>query len=296
VRNQYKRMDVYRCKLQSHEAFAGRVSVHHVLKVKRCLGEGCFYFHWRCRLLDKGGSCRKGYNYPGKNCTGCRYYYDIKEHKLPVRLLSPEDHARFERDLEEFESWLRDNQGRRLEVLGRVNHVGPLLTREVLARESRVTLQGYLVNFAESYLGWTHFEDYVYLRLSRRSQNELALARGDLLEFEAELTLDEGRLVLVKPGRFDFRERAQERFHPQEAAALEDSRRASPVEGQPDKCLRCERGRLVDLIEQASRYERRSFRRELYCLEGIADPELCCYNALASLKLRAGDIEQENSG
>ncbi|MCE5271092.1 hypothetical protein LLH00_07375 [bacterium] len=291
MRNQYKRLDVYRCKLQSHDSFAGRVSVYHVLKVKRCLGEGCFYFQWRCRLLDKGGSCRKGYNYPGKNCTGCRYYYDIKEHKLPVCLLDAQGQALFERELEEFELWLRDNLGRRVEVLGRVNHVGPLLTREVLARDSRVRLHGYLVNFAECYLGWTHFEDYVYLRLSRRSQEELRLARGDRLEFEAELTLDEGRLVLTRPGRFDFSERAPERFRAGGDPALEDTRRAVRLEGQPEKCLRCERGRLVDVIEKTSRFERQTFHRELYCLEGIADPELCCHHALAGLSLGTGSLE-----
>lgn len=58
MRNQYKRLDVFRCKLDFHEAFDGKVSVYHVLKVKRCLHEGCFYFKWHCRLLEKGARCR----------------------------------------------------------------------------------------------------------------------------------------------------------------------------------------------------------------------------------------------
>lgn len=282
--NQYKRCDVFRCKLQSHDSFAGRVSVHHVLKVKRCLPDGCFYFHWRCRLLEKGGTCKKGYNFVGRNCTGCRFHYDIKEHKIPVRLLAEKEHEKFLRELEEFEQWLHDNLDRRLEVLGTVNHVGPLLSRDIYPRESRLSLHGWLINFAECYLGWTHFEDYVYLRLSRRSQQELRLGRGDKIEFEAELGLDEGRLVLTRPGRFEFRERAPERQAPEEGRELAAARAAAELESQSETCLRCERGRLVDVTEHDPRFGRRGFSRRLFCLEGVTDPALCCYRAFRELE------------
>lgn len=282
--NQYKRCDVFRCKLQSHDSFAGRVSVHHVLKVKRCLPDGCFYFHWRCRLLDKGGACKKGYRHPGKNCVGCRFHYDIKEHKVPVRLLPDNEHEKFLRELEEFEHWLGDNLGRRMEVLGTVNHVGPLLSANIYPRRSSLSLRGWLVNFAECYLGWTHFEDFIYLRLSSRSQKELRLCRGDRIEFEAELGLDEGRLVLTRPGRFEFRERADERCVPEEGRELAAVRGAVALESQSEKCLRCERGRLVDVTEHEPRFGRRGFSRLLYCLEGVTDPELCCYLAFRELE------------
>jgi hypothetical protein len=283
--NQYKRLDVYRCKLQSHDSFAGWVSVYHVLKVKRCLPEGCIYFLWHCRLLDKGGACRKGYHHPGKNCSNCQYYYDEKIHKVPVMQLSTEDYSRFRDDLESFEDWLTENRGRRLEVYGRVNHVGPLLAKDVYHNRSRVTLKGYLANFAECYLGRTHFEDFVYLRLSGRTQHEQRLARGDLLEFEAELDLDEGRLVLAHPGRFEFAERSPEPFRPEDSAALVASRTATVLESQSERCLRCEQGRLVDVTGHGA-LDRRSFSRQLFCLQGVEDPSLCCYNALKSLGIR----------
>ena len=283
--NQYKRLDVYRCKLQSHETFAGRVSVHHVLKVKRCLPDGCFYFKWRCRLLDKGATCKKGYKHAGKNCQGCRYFVDEKIHKVPVLLLSGAEFERFELELEDFENWLESNLGRRLEVYGRVNFVGPLLRKDVYHNRSRVSLRGFLVNFAECYLGRTHFEDLVYLSLSPGAHARLELARGDLLEFEAELTLDNGRLVLVKPRSVEFVERAESRSSPDTGEALVAARTANVVGEQSDRCLSCERGRLVD-VARHGRTSGPRISRQLFCLEGVGDPELCCYRALKELGIR----------
>ncbi|MEA1996869.1 MAG: hypothetical protein U9N45_04495 [Gemmatimonadota bacterium] len=291
VKNQYKRLDVFRCKLQSHDSFEGWVSAFHVLKVKRCLPDGCFYFKWRCRLLEKGATCVKGYNYPGKNCRGCRFYYEDKIHKVPVVQLSDQAYREFLDDLQDFEDWLGSNIGRRVEVYGRVNFAGPHLTKTVYTKYSKVSLRGYLINFAECFLGRTRFEDFVYLRISRKSQLDLRLARGDLLEFEAELTLDQGRLVLVRPGRFEFIERSPDAFGQESdddlSRIIVEARTATVVSEQSERCLSCERGRLVDVIEKGTDTNQ-DFRRELFCLEGVREPSLCCYETLKKLGIRKG--------
>ena len=156
MRNQYKRLDVFRCRLQSHDSFAGRVSVYHVLKVKRCLPEGCIWFDWRCRLLEKGGACRKGYHFPGKNCNGCRYYYEEKVHKVPEVLLDRDSYRNFQAELEEFEDWLRENLGRRLEVFARVSQVGPQLTKLRPAGWPRQPAPGWLPGEPGRLLPGTH--------------------------------------------------------------------------------------------------------------------------------------------
>ena len=286
--NQYKRLDVFRCKLDSHNSFAGKVSVYHVLKVKRCLPEGCFYFKWHCRLLEKGTSCKKGYKHPGKNCSTCRYYYEEKLHKVPEIILKQEEYKKFLWELESFEEWLSDHLGRRLEIYGRVNFVGPRLIKTVYPRNSRLSLKGYLVNFAECYLGRTHLEDFVYLQLSPNAQKRLRLARGDLVEFEAELRLDEGRLVLKTPRRIDFQERGSVSFEPDLSAALVDSRMATLLADQSEKCLNCERGRLVDVVEK-NIDSQRFLRRELFCLEGVREPLICSYSALKKLGIRQAE-------
>jgi len=285
MQNPYKRLDVFRCKLDSHESFSGRVSPYHVLKVKRCLDEGCFYFKWRCRLLEKGASCRKGYKHPGKNCLGCRYYFEDKLHKVPEVRLTEAAYRSFLRELEDFEDWLADYLGRRLTVYGRVNHVGPLLVKTLYPKNSRVALKGYLANFAECYLDRTHLEDFVYLRLSASLQRRLGLVRGDLVEFTAELALDEGRLVLENPGRFEFEQRESSRFAAAPLAGLVEARLARVLCEQSERCIRCERGRLVDVLEKEIGGFR-FLRRELYCLEGVRDPASCCWKALAEIGLR----------
>ena len=283
--NQYKRTDVYRCRLQSHGSFAGKVSAYHVLKVRACLPEGCIYFKWRCRLLEKGASCAKGYNYPGKNCNSCRYYYEDKLHKIPEVQLEQSAYRSFLAELEEFESWLGENLGRRMEIYGRVNHLGPRLVKTVYPRRSRLSLRGYLLNFAECFLDRTRMEDFVYLPIGRGVQERLCLARGDLVTFEAELTLDEGRLVLKRPGRWEIDERGPEPFQHQRNQALVDAHLARPLENQSERCINCERGRLVDVYERELDGGR-FLCRELHCLEGVVEPDDCCYNALKKLGIR----------
>ena len=65
------------------------------------------------------------------------------------------------------------------------------------------------------------------------------------------------------------------------------------IEDQNERCLRCERGRLVDVMEPGAECGR-GFRRELFCLEGVRDPALCCYGAFQELRrLREGSTGEE---
>ena len=108
---------------------------------------------------------------------------------------------------------------------------------------------------------------------------------GDLVEFEAELRMDECRLVLEAPRKVDFIQRGPETFDPELSAALVYSRMAALLAGQDEKCLHCERGRLVDVVEKG--IDRPRFlRRELFCLEGVKEPALCSYNALKKIGIR----------
>ena len=290
--NPYKRLDVYRCRIQSHGRFEGKVSVYHVLHEKGCIPDGCIYFRWRCSLLDKGGTCKKGYRNPGKNCGGCRYFSDEKVHKIPVRILEGSGYDEFLRQMEEFDEWLKDNLGRRVLFYGRINQVGPWLKKEVFHDSSRVSMKGYLAAFTESYLDRTHFEDSVYLRFSKGFQLDYNFTRGDLIECEAEVSLDGGRLVMVRPRRVEIVERAEdrglERQPPEEdhARNIVSSRTATALEDQSEKCMRCERGRLVDVVYHTKVRGKPKINRELYCLEGVQNPEDCCYRVLKEVGIQ----------
>jgi len=50
---------------------------------------------------------------------------------------------------------------------------------------------------------------------------------------------------------------------------------------QPEKCLHCPQGALVDVTDRSNGQERR--RRELICLEGMANAEACYYQVRQQL-------------
>ena len=121
--NQYKRQDVFRCSHTAHFRFEKNVSVYHVLKEKECFPEGCIYFLWKCRLLNKGNSCPKKYRHVGRDCFSCKNYFDEKINHQPEIILDEEAYKKFQLDLEEFEDWLEQNVGRWVEFSGIINSV-----------------------------------------------------------------------------------------------------------------------------------------------------------------------------
>jgi len=56
---------------------------------------------------------------------------------------------------------------------------------------------------------------------------------------------------------------------------------------QPEKCLRCDKGCLLDVIDRTQTKER--IFRHLFCLLGVESPELCWYE----LKRRVERLEKE---
>ena len=78
MKNQYKRTDIFRCVHDVHQKFQNRISVYHILKEKQCYPQGCFYFRWRCKQLNKKNKCYRGFFHVGRKCFGCRDFYDEK--------------------------------------------------------------------------------------------------------------------------------------------------------------------------------------------------------------------------
>ena len=126
--NHYKRHDIFKCVHQSHVNFEHRVSVYHVLKEKQCYPEGCIYFNWRYRLLNKGKSCPRKFKHVGKNCFNCKDFYDEKEIFKPELLLSEEEYQIFIRKLNQFEDWLEELRGKDIEFSGIINSLKRLIT------------------------------------------------------------------------------------------------------------------------------------------------------------------------
>jgi hypothetical protein len=280
--NQYKRQNVFQCGHKSHFKFEKNVSVYHVLKEKGCYPEGCIYFLWKCKLLNKGHSCPKGYQHVGRNCFSCKNYFEEKISYQPEMLLDKEEFGNFQRDLEEFEDWLESVVGKRIEFSGTVNSVKPHFRKKILGSKEILAFPGFLISFKEGYLDRVFFEDYIFLSISIKSQENLKFAKGDKVEFEATLRTDKGRIILEKIGHVGFLEKKGEAFW-NESLALVAKNTGTELDCQPEKCLVCENGCLLDVVEKEG--ERSKIHRHLFCLAGVGDPEACVYPLAKKMKM-----------
>ncbi len=279
--NQHKRQDVFRCSHKAHFRFENNVSVYHVLKEKRCFPEGCIYFLWKCQLLNKGKSCPKGYQHVGRDCFSCKNYFDEKIIYQPEIILNPEEYKKFERDLEEFEEWLEGTVGKWVEFSGKVNSVKPHFRKIRYGTKETLSFPGFLISFKEGYLDRVFFKDHIFVTLSRRTQQNFKFARGDEVEFQARLRTDRGRIVLerIRYVEFPHKEKALSWSLSQ---ALVAKNTGKEFDCQPEKCMLCENGCLLDVVEKTDKSS--PIRRHLFCLIGVENPEECVYHLVKQIE------------
>ena len=86
------------------------------------------------------------------------------------------------------------------------------------------------------------------------------------------MTLDRGRLVFPKIWTIDFEERSGEKTWTNSEARVA-RQVATFFPHQPQACLHCTHGALVDVKE--TKRKQTQLKRELYCLKGISDYRLC---------------------
>lgn len=283
MRNPYKRTDVFRCQHESHARFGYRVSAYHVLRAKRCYPNGCVAYRWFCHRFAKGNPCVRGFSHVGRLCVGCTHYRDTRVHYQPQVVLGDAEFRDFLDEVEEFEAWLAENRYRRLEGLGTVTLIRPLLRKVVEKGGARVLLTGYLVRLDEAFLGLTRLEDSVYLQISAHQQRRYGLRVGDRIEFQAYVKLDRGRIVLHQLSRVEFEERGEgaPAGGTEEVAGVVARLIATSIPDGADRCLSCSRAALVDVEFRGK--PTRGRRRELFCLEGVQDHLSCILPVLERL-------------
>ncbi len=270
--NQYKRLDVFRCSQEAHRHFKGRVSVYHVMKEKGCFPQGCIYFDWHCVLMEKGSRCIHGYQYTGKNCKGCTYFMEEKIHLQPELLLTKTDYEIFLDQLEDFENWLEDIRFRRRNIAGQVSQVKPWYEQALYPRGGHIKLRGYLIVIKEGFIGNCHIEDTFYIRISEGLMKSHSFVPKMKFEMNGEIREDRGRIVIHRPQRIEVTKPGWGKPLTREHA-LVAAKTATLMLDQPDQCLACRWGALIDVIDRKERDEKRY--RRLYCLKSIAKPEGC---------------------
>jgi hypothetical protein len=268
-KNLYKQSQTFRCVHDVHRHFKSEMSPFYVLSQKQCYPDGCVYFHWKCRLLAKKKSCFRGFSHVGKNCFNCKYFYEEKRHQYPEFIFKEDGDDNFVEQFFEFEEWINDLQSRRVLCEGTISAINPNLTLRYSGQYPRISAHGFLIRFDDGYIDNYLFEDPFYLSISAMSQNKLLLREGDNLEFEAGLLIDRGRLKFIKPGRFQFYHRGEDKPLRKNdvLVALETY---TIQENQPAKCMNCAYGMLVDVENSTN-----GPSRATVCLQGIADYRYC---------------------
>ncbi len=272
MKNAYKQLNIFKCRHEAHRGFESRMSVHHILNKKQCFPGGCFYFKWRCKLFSQGKKCYRGYKHMGKNCLGCRYFYEEKIFNHPELQVPETEYREFRKELDEFEDWLDETVNRELEIHGKIDGVKPLFFKKAYHKGESFSFSGFLIIFKQLYFERTLMEDYVYLRLSPKTYASLKFGRGDVLTARATLKLDNGRLVLQKLRRIDIEDRGEPPLW-NESKALVARETATLIPTQPEGCVQCPFGSLIDVEDYRSKETRKY--RQLYCLQGMKDFRIC---------------------
>jgi hypothetical protein len=268
-RNLYK-ATIFKCAHRLHRHAEKGTSVWHILKQKECYPGGCLSFRPRCEQFDRRRKCPRKKRRLEPSCASCQYFYEEKRNFQPDPVLSDAEMKRFWRELEEFEDWLGEIKDRRLEVRGKVEKVLPHLVRQ---QRRSITCRGILFFFTTGIIGRDIFEDPFYARLSSNVYERAQIAAGDEIDFEGQLIIDRGRLVFNRVGQIDLVRPGDAEF-----VSMDNFRRVriagSEIDGQPNKCLQCRHGLLIDDLDSDGRSRP---RRLMYCLKGVADYRYCPY-------------------
>jgi hypothetical protein len=245
------------------------MSPFYILSEKQCFPDGCVYFHWKCRLLAKKKTCFRGFSHVGKKCHNCKYFYEEKRHQYPELIAKNEENAEFIDMFFEFEEWINNLQSKRVACEGVVAGISPGLSLKQQGNRQSIYAAGFLIRFEEGYIDNLLFEDPFYLSISAMSQNKLLIRKGDNVEFDASLIIDRGRFRFIKPGRFQFYERGNEKPL-RKNDILVALQTYTIQENQPGKCMDCASGILVD-VENSNN----GSSRALVCIQGVADYRYC---------------------
>jgi len=271
--NEFKRMDIFRCRHESHAHFEYKVSASHILERKQCFPSGCVYHRWRCKLFEKGKPCIRGYKHVGRLCFGCQHFAEEKVSNVPELKIDKAEYEKWVERYREFSEWVEQKQNREAQILGVVSGVKPRFQRFIYPNQDNLRLRGFQISFSEAFVEMDHLDDDCYAVVSGDFQDRWQLAPGARMEFRGTFMLNRGRVVFQKVHRVEIVERPEEKAEWNSSAALVARTVATGFEWQPAKCLKCKYGVLADVEDR--RQPRVIEKRQLYCLQGVPHPDAC---------------------
>jgi hypothetical protein len=271
--NEFKRMDIFRCRHQSHEHFDYKVSAFHILDRKECFPNGCVYYRWRCKLFEKGKPCIRGYHHVGRLCFGCPHFLEEKVSNAPELRIAKEEYEKWIERYQDFAAWVEKKQNREAQILGVISGVKPRFQRFIYPKQDHLRLRGFQISFSEAFIDMDHLDDDCYAVVSGEFQDRWQLAPGTRMEFRAKLTMNRGRVVFNKVHGVEIAEGSEQPVEWNSSKALVARSVATGFEWQPAKCLKCKYSVLADVEDR--RQPQVIERRQLFCLQGVPHPDVC---------------------
>ncbi|UCE04440.1 MAG: hypothetical protein JSW07_12490 [bacterium] len=190
-------------------------------------------------------------------------------------LLSEDEYNHFLDELEDFEDWLESISDKQLDIQGTIQTIKPALTKIIHHQSSHLKLNGYFIHFDEAFIDAVHWEDHCFVLIYSDQQERFQFAAGDTIEFRAKVELDQGRLIFKKINSIDFINRSRKPTW-MKSQALVVKHTIISFDHQPTKCLQCDQGMLVDVIDKSCPQWERG--RELFCLKSFPSPDVCYYS------------------
>ncbi len=274
-RNQYKRHDIFSCNHSDHHRFGGNVSTYYVLSEKNCYPQGCINFIWRCRLLNKGHSCPKKFTHVGRKCFSCKEYYEEKYCQAPRLKVSDEKYREFLREKEDFDHWVSQNDGRLVEIDAEIVSIKPNLIPSNGGPPQKFRFNGWILVLDGVYVNYDLFDDTAFAWISQKTQERFGFRDGDIFEAQARFNFSYGRLIFNRTHNIEIKQRG-EGIQPEMSDIIAATQTATKIPVQPEKCIRCSQGILVE--NNNLRKDKDGRRRSLICLEGIRNPSECIYH------------------
>ena len=198
MKNLYKNTNIFKCVHESHRGYKKKISVYHILKEKECYPDGCIYFRWKCKILNKKSKCPRGYSRVGRKCFECRDFYEEKIHNYPELQINSEKYQQFLNELDEFEDWLIEYRYKPINFWGKVISVKPNFIQKVHERSAYLSFRGFIIVLKNVFLDNQSFEDPVFALISSKYYLRLSFGTDGEIEGFGNLRLDRGRIVFIQ--------------------------------------------------------------------------------------------------
>ncbi|GAB4176964.1 MAG: hypothetical protein Kow00108_12420 [Calditrichia bacterium] len=218
----------------------------------------------------------------GKECFNCKEFYEEKLELKPQVSVDKVNYEEFKYQLDTFEEWLYFNLDNEHPVSGTIDNVKPFFKKIIRQKGEKLIFTGFLLTFKRLFVGMDTLDDLTFIHISKQAQERHQFRAGDRIEAHATMRLEGGRLIFNGLHHIQI-EKKGTGYLWNNSKAMVINKSATTFHNQPDGCIECPFGMLVDVEYENTRQGK---SKHLVCLKGIQDYRQChqraefCYSDL----------------